>query len=86
MLDTMAAMAKASLIFLVLQVQRTSDNVAAAGRHAWRATQRTTKRALKSPGTIAKMFRGHEGSKLSHDPGEYSEEETDFNTALLEVR
>lgn len=70
-------------------VQRTSDNVAAAGRHAWRATQRSTKRALKGPSNLAHMLRGNSRSGESHDGGEYSDEEmgqSDFTRALLEVR
>lgn len=72
-----------------MQVQRTSDNVAAAGRHAWRATQRSTKRALKGPSNLAHMLRGGQRGRESHEGGDFSDEEmgqSDFTRALLEVR
>ena len=70
-------------------MQRTSDNVAAAGRHAWRATQRSTKRALKGPSNLAHMLRGNSRDRNLHDEGNFSDEEmgqSDFTRALLEVR
>ncbi len=72
-----------------MQVQRTSDQVAAAGRHAWRATRWTTKRAMKGPTNLAHMLRGESRENLAEGEDQFSDEEShrpEYTRALLDVR
>ena len=73
-----------------VQVQRTTDNMAAASRQAWRATRWTTKRALKGPSSLLNMVVGsHRERHIDSDEDYYSDEESKHSEnmrALLSVR
>ena len=72
------------------QVQRTTDNMAAASRQAWRATRWTTKRAMKGPSSLLHMVTGsHRERHIDSDEEFYSDEESRHSEnmrALLSVR
>lgn len=70
-----------------LQVQRTSDNVAAAGRSAWRATKWTTKRAVEAPLHLMHLLGGNH-SDGDDDEGydESSSRHSGLRDALRQAR
>lgn len=81
---------EASTVWSVEQMQRTTDNMAAAGRQAWRATRWTTKRALKTPGNLINhLVHGRRGPGHTSDDEFYSDDEegrSENTRALLDVR
>ena len=53
------------------QVQRTTDNIAEAGRTAWSTARTTTNRALATPRTLLNAFGGRKAPyRLHSKPGE----------------
>ena len=70
----------------LLQVQRTSDNVAAAGRSAWRATKWTTKRAVEAPLHLMHLLGSNSDENEGDDEFGGRSQESGLRETLREAR